>query len=154
MSGIIAEIRRGRHGQEEEKTAPNGEASATAVANDMLPTLAHHIDFRKSPIQAEENKTPEIPKELLQYLSNAKRHHYVPEFLLQRFSTNPADEHPPIYRLDVKTGAISKLSTINCAVIQHYNRLSAVSGLPVGFAEAMLSYIEGQAHTLSSFLLA
>lgn len=104
-------------------------------------------------MQDKENKTFEIPKEIQQHLSNAKRHHYVPEFLLRRFSTNPADEHPPIYRLDIKTGAIVKLSTSNCAVIQHYNRLSTTSGLPVGFAEAMLSYMEGQATPLVEKLL-
>src|SRR5579859_8111684 len=93
--------------------------------------------FKKDSMQDKENKAPEIPKEIQQHLSNAKRHHYVPEFLLRRFSTNPAEEHPPIYRLDVKTGAISKISTINCAVIQHYNRLSEASDLPPGFAEAM-----------------
>lgn len=106
-----------------------------------------------SSMQDEENKVPEIPEEIQQYLSNAKRHHYVPEFLLRRFSTNPADEHPPIYRLDVKTGAISRLSTINCAVIGHYNRLSVASGLPAGFAEAMLAYTEGQAALLIEKLL-
>jgi len=100
-----------------------------------------------------ENKTPEIPKDIQQHLSNAKRHHYVPEFLLRRFSTNPADEHPLIYRLDVRTGAITKLSTSNCAVIQHYNRLSATAGLPVGFAEAMLSYAESRAVPLVEKLL-
>jgi Protein of unknown function (DUF4238) len=104
-------------------------------------------------MQDKENKAPEIPKAIQQHLSNAKRHHYVPEFLLRRFSTNPAEEHPQIYRLDVKTGAISKLSTLNCAVIQHYNRLSAASGLPAGFAEAMLSYAETRAVPLVEKLL-
>ena len=45
-----------------------------------------------------------IPEEIRRYNSNAKRHHYVPECLLRRFSTNPEDEHPLIYRLDIKTG--------------------------------------------------
>ena len=92
-------------------------------------------------MQDKENKAPEIPEAIQQHLSNAKRHHYVPEFLLRRFSTNPAEEHPQIYRLDIRTGAISKLSTLNCAVIQHYNRLSTTTGFPAGFAEALLSYI-------------
>lgn len=104
-------------------------------------------------MQDKENKTYEIPKEIQMYLSNAKRHHYVPEFLLRRFSTNPADEHPPIYRLDVKTGTILSLSTINCAVIQHYNRLSEASGLHRGFAEAMLARVEAQAMPLIEKLL-
>jgi hypothetical protein len=104
-------------------------------------------------MQDKENKTPEIPEEIQRYVSNAKRHHYVPEFLLRRFSMNPADEHPPIYRLDVKTGAVSKLSTINCAVIQHYNRLSEASGLPRGFAEAMLAYADDKAAPLVRKLL-
>lgn len=104
-------------------------------------------------MQDKENKAFEIPEEIQQYLSNAKRHHYVPEFLLRRFSTNPAEEHPQIYRLDVKTGAISKLSTLNCAVIGHYNRLSAASGFPAGFAEAMLAYAESRAAPLVEELL-
>ncbi len=104
-------------------------------------------------MQDKENKTSEIPKEIQQHISNAKRHHYVPEFLLRRFSTNPAGEHPPIYRLNVKMGAITKLSTINCAVIQHYNRLSEASGLPSGFAEAMLTYTESKAVPLVEKLL-
>lgn len=99
------------------------------------------------------NKDSEIPKEIRQHLGNAKRHHYVPEFLLRRFSTNPTEEHPLICRLDVRTGAISKLSTLNCAVIQHYNRLTEASGLPTGFAEAMLSYAEGQAVPLVEKLI-
>src|SRR5260370_22127253 len=86
----------------------------------------------------------EIPEEILRYISNAKQHHYVPEFLLRRFSTSPEEQHPPICRLDVKTGTISKLSTLNCAVVQHHNRLSAASDLPSGFPEAMLSYAEGR----------
>lgn len=100
-----------------------------------------------------EHTIPEIPEEIQPYLSNAKRHHYVPEFLLRRFSTNPTDEHPPIYRLEVKTGALTKLSTNNCAVIQHYNRLSAATGLHVGFVEALLSFIEGKTAPLVKKLL-
>jgi len=87
---------------------------------------------------------PEIPEEILRCISNAKRHHYVPEFLLRRFSTSPEEQHPLICRLDVKTGTISKLSTLNCAVVQHYNRLSATSDLPSGFPEGMLSYAESR----------
>lgn len=94
------------------------------------------------------NNPSNIPAAIQPYLSNAKRHHYVPEFLLRRFSTNPAEEHPPIYRLDIATGIISTLSTTNCAVIQHYNRLSAASGLHAGFAEAMLAYTESHAAPL------
>ncbi len=104
-------------------------------------------------MQDKENTAPEIPKAIQQHLSNAKRHHYVPEFLLRRFSTNPAEEHPQIYRLDVRTGAITRISTNNCAVIRYYNRLSPTTGLPVGFAEAMLSYAEGQAAPLVEKLL-
>jgi hypothetical protein len=104
-------------------------------------------------MQDKENKAPEIPEAIQQRLSNAKRHHYVPEFLLRRFSTNPAEEHPQIYRLDVRTGAIVRLSTSNCTVIQHYNRLSTTTGFPTGFAEALLSYIEGQATPLVEKLL-
>lgn len=90
-----------------------------------------------------DHKAPEIPEEILRYLSDARRHHYISEFLLKRFSTNPRGEHPEIYRLDVKTGKPKPISTRHCAVIQNYNELSAESGLPPGFAEAFLAYIEG-----------
>jgi hypothetical protein len=78
------------------------------------------------------------------YTSNAKRHHYVPEFLLRRFSTNPTEEHPSIWQFNVKTGIPLEISTTNCTVIGQYNRLSPASGLHPGFAEGMLSDIEGQ----------
>ena len=87
----------------------------------------------------------EIPEEVRSLISDAKRHHYVPEFLLRRFSIDPHDEHPQNYRLDVTTGTIATSSTRDCAVIQHYNRLSDASGLPPGFVEALLSYAEGMA---------
>jgi hypothetical protein len=104
-------------------------------------------------MQEKENKTYEIPEEIQPYLSNAKRHHCVPEFLLRRFSTNPAGEYPPIYCLNVKTGATLPLSTKNCAVIRHYNRLSEASGLHRGYVEGLLAYIEGKAAPLVKKLL-
>src|SRR5712692_8904682 len=75
------------------------------------------VPTRKSSMQNKEDKAPKIPKEIQRYISNAKRHHYVPEFLLRRFSTNPTEEHPLICQLNIKAATISKLSTINCAVI-------------------------------------
>src|SRR5258708_40065112 len=61
------------------------------------------VPTRNSSMQNKEDKTPKIPKEIQRYISNAKRHHYVPELLLRRFSTNPTEEHPLIYQLNVKT---------------------------------------------------
>ncbi len=109
--------------------------------------------LRKSSMREKEHKAPEIPEAIRKYLSDAKRHHIVPEFLLRRFSMDPGTEHPQIYRLDVKTGVITTHSTKDCAVIQHYNRLSAASGLPAGFAEAMLAYTDDHAASLVGKLL-
>jgi hypothetical protein len=104
-------------------------------------------------MQEKEHQAFDLAKAIQPYLSNAKRHHYIPEFLLRRFSTDPGAEHPQIYRLDVKTGDISTPSTLNCAVIQHYNRLSASSGLSAGTAEAVLALVEGQAVLLLEKLI-
>lgn len=92
-----------------------------------------------------DNEDLKIPEEIRRLISGAKRHHYVSEFLLRRFSIAPHDERPQIYRLEVTTGTIATSSTRDCAVIQHYNRLSDASGLPPGFVEALLSYAEGMA---------
>ena len=51
--------------------------------------------------------TPEIPEEVRRFLTDAKRHHYVAEFHQRRFSSAPAEEHPQIHRLDVRTGKTS-----------------------------------------------
>lgn len=89
--------------------------------------------------------TIEIPEEIRKYLSNAKRHHYVPEFLIRRFSPNPQAKQPQVYSLNLKTGAVVREAIINCAVIGHYNTLSRETGMPSGFPEALFSYVEGLA---------
>ena len=71
-----------------------------------------------------DNEDLKIPEEIRRLISGAKRHHYVSEFLLRRFSIDPHDERPQIYRLEVTMGTIATSSTRDCAVIQHYNRLS------------------------------
>lgn len=101
---------------------------------------------------------PEILEAIRQHLTDATHHHYVSEFLLRRFSTNPSakhGEHPPIYRLDVKTGEVSRkpISTRHTTVIQHHNDLSAATGLPTGYAEAGLALVEDQAAPLFEKLI-
>ncbi len=92
-----------------------------------------------------DNEDLKIPEEIRRLISGAKRHHYVSEFLLRRFSIAPHDERPQIYRLEVTTGTIATSSTRDCAVIQHDNRLSDASGSPPCSALALLSYAEGMA---------
>ncbi len=50
-----------------------------------------------------------------------KRHHYVPRFLLRRFTDDPADEKKGrLVRLDKATGKPERASVLNEAVIGHY----------------------------------
>jgi hypothetical protein len=98
--------------------------------------------------------TPEIPEEVRRFLTDAKRHHYVAEFHQRRFSSAPAEEHPQIHRLDVRTGKTSRTSTINSCVIQHHNTFYETPGLPRGFAEAVLSAVEADAAPVVEKLVA
>ena len=95
-----------------------------------------------------------LPEELQRFTTKAKRHHYVPEFSLRRFSTDPTAEHPPIHQLDVRSGKTSRASTQNCAVIQHHNTLYRAPQFPPGFVEALLSDVEARAAPVIEDLVA
>ena len=82
-----------------------------------------------------------------------KRHHYVSQFLLRKFSMNPQDNSPSIHQLNIKSNTFSRPSITNCAVIKYYNRLSEASGLPSGHVESLLADIEGQSAPLIEKLL-
>lgn len=75
-----------------------------------------------------------------------KRHHYVPRFLLRRFSQAADAENPPIFQLDKATGRIVTVGVNDAAVIRHWNTLN---NPPDGFSrtglEAYLSLWEGVA---------
>jgi hypothetical protein len=71
-----------------------------------------------------------------------KRQHYVPRFLLQRFTANPADRKSFLVRLDKGTGQCRKANPTNEAVVGHYYRLVLDDGTVVNDADAVLTEIE------------
>jgi hypothetical protein len=97
---------------------------------------------------------PELPEAILRLCSHAKRHHYVPKFLLRHFSVVPGEQTPQIWRLDRETGRSDCLSVENCAVVHNYNRLSGDLRLPSNSFEAFLSYIEEKAAPVVKKLVA
>jgi hypothetical protein len=74
-------------------------------------------------------------------VAGAKRHHYIPQFLLRNFSADQTAKNPRIFRLDKATGRISESTVGNEAVIGQFNRLEGVSA--VANVEQDLAYIEG-----------
>jgi hypothetical protein len=75
----------------------------------------------------------------------AKRHHYVPRFLLQRFTSDPSERGSHLFRLDKKTGANRRGNPLNEAVIGHYYRLVDDAGNVDNTAEEVLNRIEAEA---------
>lgn len=74
--------------------------------------------------------------------SIAKRHHYVPRFLLQRFAEESAARPAAMWRLDKRTGSNRRANVQNESVIGHYYRGPAdapARHLP----EQVLSTVEG-----------
>jgi hypothetical protein len=65
-------------------------------------------------------------------MGSAKLHHYVPQLLLRRFSARPRAKNPPLIKLDLKTGRLSRTSVGNEAAISHYNRPEEGSSIPAG----------------------
>ena len=75
-------------------------------------------------------------------MGGAKRHHFIPRFLLRQFSANPTASNPLICRLDKAAGRIASNAISNEAVIGQFNRLGLrvrraspralqVTGLPI-----------------------
>lgn len=54
-----------------------------------------------------------------------KRHHYVPKFLLDRFTDEPTSKAPRLLALSTATGRARRAGTRNEAVIGHYYRLTS-----------------------------
>ncbi len=79
-------------------------------------------------------------REYPESMAAAKRHHYIPRFLLRQFSAEPTVGNPRIWRLDKGTGGISQNAISNEAVIGHFHRLEEVTGVDV---EQELANIEG-----------
>jgi hypothetical protein len=82
-----------------------------------------------------------------------KRHHYVPRFLLRRFSCEPTADNPLIWRLDKESGKSSRSNVTNEAVISHYYRIEEAHGLTATYIENVLSMIEGDASPLVAKLV-
>lgn len=78
-------------------------------------------------------------------MTTAKRHHYVPRFLLRRFAEDPGAKHPSIWWLSKETGANRRNTLENEAVIGQFYRLSAQVALPPGLPEKTLADIEAGA---------
>src|SRR5215208_6127740 len=85
---------------------------------------------------------------------DAKRHHYVPKFLLRRFSCEPTAEDPLIWRLDKESGRTAWASIKNETVIGHYYRLEAPKKLSPTAVEKYFSDVEGAAATAIRELVA
>jgi hypothetical protein len=58
----------------------------------------------------------------------AKRHHYVPQVLLRRFSSDQLGDNPPLWWLDIGSGKPRRTAVNNLAVISHYYRLEELAG--------------------------
>lgn len=74
-----------------------------------------------------------------------KRQHYVPRFLLRRFSIDPADRRSRIFRLDKKSGRNERVNPTNEAVVGHYYRMVDEQGLAFHQADEALDRIESGA---------
>lgn len=85
--------------------------------------------------------------------TDSKLHHYVPRFLLSRFSSEPQAENPSFWRLDKRTGRPSRTSVRNEAAISHYNKLRDMENLPQDFVECTLGMVEGRAAAIVADLV-
>lgn len=73
-------------------------------------------------------------------MSDAKLHHYVPQFLLRRFSTDPDADTPRLWRLDRATGKTEQRPVRSEAAVAGYNDLLEAKDIPKGYAEHALQY--------------
>jgi hypothetical protein len=74
----------------------------------------------------------------------AKRHHYVAQMHLRRFTANPLDPAPTLYTLDVRSGKTGRAPVRDVAVIGQYNRLNPIAGVDPAFVENLFSALEGK----------
>lgn len=61
-------------------------------------------------------------------MSDARRHHYVPRLLLNRFAVDPAAKTPAIYQLEVGTGRCYRTATRDAAAIRDLYVVDTVPG--------------------------
>src|SRR5947209_3509237 len=85
---------------------------------------------------------------------SAKRHHYVPQFLLRQFSCNSTVKRAPlIWCMEKATGRLFKPNINNVAVVQHHNRLESVPPELVSKAEELAADIDAEGGAILPKLL-
>jgi Protein of unknown function (DUF4238) len=68
--------------------------------------------------------------------------HYVPQFLLKRFSLEPSRKNPRLSALDIATGAVSRTSVKSILTIKDDTRVTELYGVSSDYVEQTLSDIE------------
>jgi hypothetical protein len=71
-----------------------------------------------------------------------KRRHYVPRFLLRRFSIEPTDKRSYIWKLEKGSGRPSRVNPVNEVVVGHYYRIVLDDGTVIDAADEALDRIE------------
>src|SRR5437867_2932865 len=74
----------------------------------------------------------------------AKRHHWIPRFILKGFSPEPVAKNPSLVRLEKRTGRSETSSVNNEAVINQFNQVETPMTGPLASVEAGWAAIEGQ----------
>jgi Protein of unknown function (DUF4238) len=86
-------------------------------------------------------------------LSKSRIHHFVPQFLLRRFSGDAEAENPRLCHLDKATGRCSVRSVRGEAAVAGYNDLLEMQDIPKEYAEHTLGLVEDQAASVVSSLV-
>ncbi|MFN8232255.1 MAG: DUF4238 domain-containing protein [Actinomycetota bacterium] len=86
-------------------------------------------------------------------MTKPKLHHFVPRFLLRRFSAEPDAENPRLHHLDKGTGKCSVRGVRGEAAIAGYNDLREMEGVPQEFAEHTLALVEDEAASVVANLV-
>ncbi len=88
--------------------------------------------------------SPEVTIDAARFPSSAaKRHHYVPAFLIARFGEPPGQRGGHVVQMDKTTGRPSRMRVDNVGFIKHYYTLIDGEGARDTSPEAVLAAIEG-----------
>lgn len=74
-----------------------------------------------------------------------KRHHYLPQFLLRRFSATTGDRRGLVWRAELSGRRILQVAPKHEAAKRNYYRLATETALPPTFAEDVIGRIESMA---------
>src|SRR6266496_4127493 len=77
-----------------------------------------------------------------------RRHHYLPRFLLRRFTEDPSRDGALVHQLEVESGRISATNPTNAAVIRDFYAVVDAEGLLSQEAERLLAVVEENAAPL------